>query len=215
MIGYVLWALLLAAMLTLEGLGLTLEGRHWPTVSDLFRSTTRPLFGRWLFFALWLWAGWHFFIRGWQFFLQGSGAHEPGRGLGDGKGFFGTITQVCIPLFAVFVTLMLIGRNSRRMAVDGDASELSPRAAESRTIALRPLTFARYALVTLVGGYGLFVAVMGVYQLVVGKSASDDFTSAARYGAFLGFLVGFPAFVVIAFAQSAVRRHRAPGRGRG
>jgi len=26
--------------------------------------------GRWALFALWLWAGWHFFVRGWHFLLR-------------------------------------------------------------------------------------------------------------------------------------------------
>jgi hypothetical protein len=26
--------------------------------------------GRWAVFALWLWFGWHLFVRGWHFFLR-------------------------------------------------------------------------------------------------------------------------------------------------
>jgi hypothetical protein len=26
--------------------------------------------GRWVLFALWLWFGWHFFVRGWRFLLR-------------------------------------------------------------------------------------------------------------------------------------------------
>jgi hypothetical protein len=26
--------------------------------------------GRWVLFAFWLWAGWHFFVRGWHFLLR-------------------------------------------------------------------------------------------------------------------------------------------------
>jgi hypothetical protein len=26
--------------------------------------------GRWALFALWLWVGWHIFIRGWHFLLR-------------------------------------------------------------------------------------------------------------------------------------------------
>jgi uncharacterized protein DUF6186 len=77
-IGYALWTLLLVALLALEACGLTLSGHQWPTLSDLFRSATRPVYGRWIFFALWLWLGWHFFIRGWEFFLRGKGAESPG-----------------------------------------------------------------------------------------------------------------------------------------
>jgi len=204
MVGYVLWALLLAAMLALEGLGLTLRGHEWPTVSDLFRSMTRPVFGRWVFFALWLWAGWHFFIRGWQFFLQGSGARQPGRGLGGGKSLGATITQVCVPLLVVFVTFMLVGRASRQMPPDEVADE-APDLPPEPTIR-HPLDFVRYALVTVVGGYALFITAMGLYQLLVGKSASGDFVSASSYGAFLGFVVGVPLFAVMSFAPGVTRR---------
>jgi hypothetical protein len=205
-VGYVLWALLLGAMLVLEGLGLTLKGNQWPTVSDLFRSMTRPVFGRWIFFAAWLWAGWHFFIRGWQFFLQGNGAQAPGRGQGGGKGLYATITQVCIPLIALFVAFFAIGRASRHMPVDENEAAEVDRA--SRTIVRRPLTFAKYAAVTSIGGYLLFIGVIALYRLVVGKSASGDFSSASSYGAFLGFVIGIPLFFAVSFAESAMRERR-------
>jgi hypothetical protein len=31
----------------------------------------RPWLGRVVLFGLWLWLGWHLFIRGWRFFLRG------------------------------------------------------------------------------------------------------------------------------------------------
>src|SRR5262249_40203945 len=101
-VGYALWALILAGALVLEGLGLTLAGHQWPTVSDLLRSLTKPVAGRWTFFALWLWMGWHFFIRGWEFFLRGSGAQKP-AGPGGGKDLKSTIVQGVVPLLALFV----------------------------------------------------------------------------------------------------------------
>src|SRR5690242_15525646 len=105
MIGYVVWALLLAGMLVVEGLGLTLPGHQWPTISDMFRTATRPAAGRWALFALWLWTGWHFFIRGWHFFLRGSGAAEPGHGIGGGKSLAATLTQVVMPLTLLYAML--------------------------------------------------------------------------------------------------------------
>jgi hypothetical protein len=30
----------------------------------------RPALGRAILFGLWLWLGWHVFIRGWTFFLR-------------------------------------------------------------------------------------------------------------------------------------------------
>ncbi len=70
--GYLAWAVLFGAMFAWEGLGLAgLTGV--PTLSDAVRVITRYPFGRWALFALWLWAGWHFFIRRWLFLLPPRG----------------------------------------------------------------------------------------------------------------------------------------------
>ena len=42
----------------------------WPTMSEIFRSAMRQLLGRSIVFAVWLWIGWHLFVRGWSFFLR-------------------------------------------------------------------------------------------------------------------------------------------------
>jgi hypothetical protein len=208
-IGYILWALLLAAALVLEGLGLTLAGHQWPTVSDLFRSLTRPVAGRWIFFALWLWAGWHFFIRGWEFFLQGSGAQKPASP-GGGKALKATILQVVVPLLVPFVVFLVVGRSSRRLIESEDKPGATPATREHAALepARRPVTFLRYALGTSVVGYALFVAVIGVYQLATGSSASGDFTSALSYGAFLAFGVALPFFFAITLVATVVTRIR-------
>jgi hypothetical protein len=41
-----------------------------PTLSDTFRAIMRYPVGRWALFALWLWFGWHIFVRGWHFLLR-------------------------------------------------------------------------------------------------------------------------------------------------
>jgi len=41
-----------------------------PTLRGVFGAILRYPAGRWALFALWLWAGWHFFIRGWHFLLR-------------------------------------------------------------------------------------------------------------------------------------------------
>ena len=212
MIGYALWAALLAAMLTLEGLGLTLRGHDWPTISDVFRSLTRSYAGRWIFFALWLWLGWHFFIRGWEFFLRGKGASAPG-GLGGGKALGATITQVVVPLLGLFLIFMLMGRASLRALAteDADASDQSDGAAQQGAQQRR--RFLRYAAMTTVGGYLLFAGVIGLYELLVGRSASGIFGSALSYGAFLAFAVALPLFVALELVESmlrARRRHSVP-----
>ena len=67
-VALVSWLVVLALLFALQEIGMAREG--WPTMSDMFRSFMRPLGGRWLLFGLWLWLGWHLFIRGWEFFLQ-------------------------------------------------------------------------------------------------------------------------------------------------
>jgi hypothetical protein len=39
-------------------------------MSDIFRGGDAPGLGRALLFGLWLWLGWHLFLRGWTFFLR-------------------------------------------------------------------------------------------------------------------------------------------------
>jgi hypothetical protein len=196
MIAVVLWAAAFAAILVLEALGLTLRGHDWPTISDMFRSATRPLAGRWIFFALWLWAGWHFFIRGWQFFLRGSGAAEPGHGSGGGKTVSEMVTQVVTPLLLLYLLLLSV-------LVLGYRSWRSQRA--GGRVGRRPLAFVRYCALTVAAGYAIFVAAMGLFERVAGTSAAGVFGSAAKYGAFLAFGVALPLFCALSFAESVLR----------
>ena len=64
------WIVIVGALLVWQGLALT-NGPAWPTLSDMFRAAMRPLAGRLVLFGVWLWLGWHVFIRGWRFFLRG------------------------------------------------------------------------------------------------------------------------------------------------
>ena len=52
-----------------QGFGLV-YAPTWPTLSQIFHDFMRPLWGRVLLFGIWLWLGWHLFIRGWAFFLR-------------------------------------------------------------------------------------------------------------------------------------------------
>lgn len=63
------WIAIFAAGFIWEGIGLA-KGTEWPTVSDMLRSFMAFRAGRVLMFAMWLWLGWHLFIRHWEFFLQ-------------------------------------------------------------------------------------------------------------------------------------------------
>ncbi len=68
--GLVGWGVIFALMLAWEGLGLVFGRERWPTISDMVRTVSRPLAGRSILFAFWLWLGWHFFYRGWKLFLR-------------------------------------------------------------------------------------------------------------------------------------------------
>lgn len=64
------WVVLFGAVLAWQGLSMAL-GPPWLSGSDIIRAVMRNVVGRWVVFALWLWLGWHLFVRGWEFFLRG------------------------------------------------------------------------------------------------------------------------------------------------
>jgi Family of unknown function (DUF6186) len=70
MIGLAVWAVLIGGVLAYQGLGLVHNDDRWPAFSDLLRVVMRHAAGRWVLFGLWLWFGWHLFVRGWRFFLR-------------------------------------------------------------------------------------------------------------------------------------------------
>ncbi|WP_190233040.1 DUF6186 family protein [Streptomyces avicenniae] len=69
--GYLVWAVLFGALFAWEGAGLLRPTDGIPTLSQAIDAVTRHHIGRWALFALWLWVGWHAFIRGWHFLLRG------------------------------------------------------------------------------------------------------------------------------------------------
>ena len=69
-IGYLVWAVLFGALFAWEGIGLMRIGDGFPTLSETLGAVMRYPAGRWALFALWLWFGWHTFVRGWNFLLQ-------------------------------------------------------------------------------------------------------------------------------------------------
>ncbi len=64
------WLLIVAALLGWQGIGLV-RGAEWPTLTDFFRAFMRPALGRVILFGLWLWLGWHLFVRDWTFVPEG------------------------------------------------------------------------------------------------------------------------------------------------
>ena len=206
--GFVAWAVLFAALMVVEALGLTLRGHQWPTLSDIFRVALRPEWSRWLLFAIWLWAGWHFFIRGWTFFLRGAGPREPRHNLGGGKSSTQIVQQVVIPLlafYAVLVTPVVMAWRARRR---GNWPEPAAPHGGVRAATIEPGRFARRVLVTMLGGYVLFSAAMGVYELIAGHPAAGIFPAAAREGAVLAFAIALPAFALATAAEIVVARRR-------
>ena len=68
--GLVGWGVVMGILLVYQGLCLVRANDQWPAFSDLLRDVMRYSVGRWVLFGIWLWAGWHFFVRGWRFFLR-------------------------------------------------------------------------------------------------------------------------------------------------
>jgi hypothetical protein len=67
MIALVGYGVIVGALLAWQAVGLVRPGDDWPTLSELLRRVTRTAPGRWILFAIWLWVGWHLFVRGWRF----------------------------------------------------------------------------------------------------------------------------------------------------
>jgi hypothetical protein len=69
-IGYAVWAVLFGGIFAWEGISMVRIGDGFPTLSEALDGVMRYPAGRWILFALWLWFGWHTFVRGWQFMLR-------------------------------------------------------------------------------------------------------------------------------------------------
>lgn len=68
--GLVVWAVLFGLLLGYQGFALVRAQDRWPALSEVLDTVMRHAAGRWVLFALWLWFGWHLFVRGWRFFLR-------------------------------------------------------------------------------------------------------------------------------------------------
>ncbi|HEX9234878.1 MAG TPA: DUF6186 family protein [Actinomycetota bacterium] len=68
--GVAVWGLLFALLFAYQGFTLVHNNDRWPALSDVLGTVMRSPAGRWVLFALWLWFGWHLFVRGWRFFLR-------------------------------------------------------------------------------------------------------------------------------------------------
>lgn len=62
------WIVIVGSLLLWQGFGLV-NAPEWPTLSQLFRDFMHLPLGRPVLFGLWLWLGWHLFVRGSWFLL--------------------------------------------------------------------------------------------------------------------------------------------------
>ncbi len=200
-IGLIGWALIFGAFLVWEGLGLTL-GHQWPTLSHMLRAVTRPLPGRLALFGLWLWVGWHLFIRGWDFFLRGPLPEAPSP-RGSGGLSLGQMWQhAIVPLtgfYALFLAMLAFSAR-RQVPVGHDAASeatSAPRAAWLRAVS--------GILLTVAGGYVFFVAMIGAYVLVSGSDPGGLLGHAIMGGALLAFGVVVPGFILLSGAAGSKR----------
>jgi hypothetical protein len=204
------WFVLFGATAAFHVINVTVGRDRWPALGTMIRDALQPRLGRALFVALWLWTGWHFFIRGWRFFLQGPGAPTP-HPSGTSLSISETMTQVVLVLVALYALLagvLVVGYRAWRA-----------HGAGARTVAKadvaweRPSNVWRCAVLRLSVGYVVFVTTMGIYELLVGSSAHGIFGSALRDGAFLAFVVALPTFVTLSLAETALTRRAQRARG--
>jgi hypothetical protein len=61
--GLVVWSAILAVFLGYQGFCLTSRDDRWPAITEILAVVVRNPAGRWVLFGLWLWFGWHLFVR--------------------------------------------------------------------------------------------------------------------------------------------------------
>ncbi len=203
-IGLTGWAVLLGLCLAWEGLGLVFGHEHWPSMSDLLRTVSRPVVGRWILLALWIWLGWHLFVRGWQPLLRGEQAPQhPAISMTLPQ----IVRQVLTPLLATYVLVLGMIAMTARRARRAASQRTPPGAAISEPIgALRQI--GRIVSLLIVA-YGAFFAIVLTYYAVVANESPEFLRAAARGGAFITFAVALPGLLLAsAVAGIAGRRPR-------
>ena len=202
--GLVGWALIFGAFLLWEGLGLTI-GHQWPTLSHMLRAVTGPLPGRLALFGLWLWVGWHLFIRGWHFFLRGPLPEAPPPP-GSGGLSLGQVWQhAIVPLtgfYALFLAMLAFSARRQVPLGHDAATEGTPARGDAWLRAVPGI------LLTVAGGYVVFVAMIGAYVLVSGSDPGGLLGHAIRSGALLAFGVVAPGFILLSGAARLKHRRR-------
>jgi hypothetical protein len=197
---------LFGAVLVWEGLGLTI-GEPWPTLSHMLRTVTRPLAGRLVLFGVWLWIGWHLFVRGWTFFLRGPLPELPAPSRGGGMTLSQLWQHAILPLAGIYwLFVAMLSFAVRRPVVSRDAGGVGKQRATAwwRSILGVALTVG--------AGYGVFITLIGAYVVFAGRNPADLLGHAVTGGALLAFIVVLPGFLLLSMAAALKRRPRRIGR---
>jgi hypothetical protein len=203
-IGLTGWAVLLGLCLAWEGLGLVFGHEHWPSMSDLLRTVSRPVVGRWILLALWIWLGWHLFVRGWQPLLRGAQApHHPAAAMTLAQ----IVRQVLTPLLATYTLMLGMIAMTARRTRPGAAPRGSAGAATSEAVGM--LSQVGRVVSLLVVGYAAFFAIVLTYYAVVANESPEFLRAAARGGAFISFAVALPG-LLLASAAAGIATGRRP-----
>jgi len=212
MVGVIGWAVIIGVIVVWESIALISTRDAWPTFSDIMRMVTSRPAGRWIVFALWLWLGWHLFVRGWQFFLRtlpsadrggAEAARDPRPALAVPGSLTDAVNEGVVPLVLAYavtlVLLVLCARDIRRGRVP---------ARRSRPAAAPPVgrALARHVVTTALAGYALFVAAVALYHNLFARGPRDLLTDAVLGGGFLAFVAAVPAFLLLSALHGRVMR---------
>jgi hypothetical protein len=193
------WVVIVGVALAWEGLGLAFSREGWPSVSDLLRTVSRPVVGRWIVLGLWLWLGWHLFVRGWQPLLRGTPPRsEPATAA---LSFGLLIRQVVVPLgltYVAFVGAMALQRRAPSRVPTVEAAAHDPRT--------HPRALVRHVAVTLAAGYVVYLVLVMSYYAIVAYQSPQFLRAAVSGGAFITFAVALPGLLLFSGAEALVRR---------
>jgi hypothetical protein len=204
MVGVLGWSVILAAGVVWEALALAGRRDAWPSLSDLAGALTRTVAGRWVLFAMWLWVGWHLFMRGWRFFLREPASGERASTTRLGGAAFVPPSDVgawmetaVIPLFAFFLLgAVLLFYARARLAREEPTRGAPAGRGWGACIA--------HIAATVGGGYALFVGAMAAYDLVFDRHDPSLIEEALIQGGFLAICVAPVAFVLGSGAHSVL-----------
>jgi len=111
-----------------------------------------------------------------------------------------------VPVLSAYVLLMammIATRGGRRAREERAAPPAGPG---PKAVPWRAL--ARHLVVTALGGYGVFLAIVLVYYLALGGEDARFIRDALTGGAWLGFGIGLPGILVVAWIEDRLgRRH--------